>query len=265
MVIPPNWVGLAAFGLLGLANPGFWLVGAGLELGYLATLATNARFQRVVAARKTDASSGEWAQKLEPLLRSLDDADRRRYQALDARCRTIVGALDADGAAVDAQGQGLARLTWVYLRLLATRRNVERVLRDDGGGRTSTDATLQDRLRDLRRRLDAPGDDDLRRSLASQAEIIEQRLAQRQTARQTLDYVEAELTRIEQQVELFREQAALQSDPDVLSRRLDEIIAGLGGTSRWISEQQQVYGAVEDLLTEPPPLTPGRQAAKESQ
>ena len=32
MPIPPNWFGLAAFGLLGaFINPGLWLIGAGLE------------------------------------------------------------------------------------------------------------------------------------------------------------------------------------------------------------------------------------------
>jgi hypothetical protein len=40
-----------------------------------------------------------------------------------------------------------------------------------------------------------------------------------------------------------------------LSRRIDEIAATLGGTGQWIKDQQQVYGAMDDLLSEPPPLT----------
>jgi hypothetical protein len=267
MVVPPNWVALAAFGMLGALHPGFWLVGAGLELGYLSVLTTNPRFQRLVAGRRLVTSHEAWDDKLEPVLASLDESDRRRYAAFTARCRTILG--DANGtAAGEAQGQGLSRLAWVYLRLLVTRRNVERVLRapsgDEPGTRTDTDLT--ERLASLRRRLDGEGlDDDLRRSLASQAEIVEQRLTQRRAARDTLAYVEAELTRIEEQVELFREQAALDVDPEALSRRLDEVVAGLGGTTRWITAQQQVYGTVEDLLTEPPPLTGRRATAKESQ
>jgi hypothetical protein len=46
MFVAPNWIGLGAFGLLGMLNPGFWVIGAGLELGYLLTLSTNPRFQR---------------------------------------------------------------------------------------------------------------------------------------------------------------------------------------------------------------------------
>ena len=41
MFVAPNWMGLAAFGLLGIINPGFWVLGAGLEIGYLLALATN--------------------------------------------------------------------------------------------------------------------------------------------------------------------------------------------------------------------------------
>jgi hypothetical protein len=53
-------------------------------------------------------------------------------------------------------------------------------------------------------------------------------------------------------VELIREQAALSSDPTTLSSRIDEITATLGGTSQWIRDQQQMFGAMEDLLSEPP-------------
>jgi hypothetical protein len=267
MVVPPNWVALAAFGLLGAFHPGFWLVGAGLELGYLSVLTTSKRFQRVVAGRRLASSHDAWDDKLEPVLASLDESDRRRYAALTARCRAMLG--DENGTpAVDAQGRGLSRLAWVYLRLLVTRRNVERVLRAPTGDETGsrTDAQLTERLATLRRRLEDEGlDDDLRRSLASQADIVEQRLTQRRAARDTLAYVEAELTRIEEQVELFREQAALDVDPENLSRRLDEVVSGLSGTNRWIAAQQQVYGTVEDLLTEPPPLMATQTTAKESQ
>ena len=55
-------------------------------------------------------------------------------------------------------------------------------------------------------------------------------------------------------MELIREQAALSTDPELLSQRIDEIVATLGGTSQWIRDQQQVYGAMEDLLSDAPPV-----------
>ena len=42
----------------------------------------------------------------------------------------------------------------------------------------------------------------------------------------------------------------------MLSRRIDEIAATLGGTSQWIRDQQQIFGGMDDLLLDvtPPPL-----------
>ena len=50
----------------------------------------------------------------------------------------------------------------------------------------------------------------------------------------------------------MREQAVLSADPETLSKRIDEVTATLGGTTQWISDQQKIYGAVEDLMSEPP-------------
>ena len=77
MFVAPNWIGLGAFGLLGIVNPGFWVLGAGLELGYLMVLATNPRFQRVVAAGGLSDANQQWNQRSQKLLARLTSADRR--------------------------------------------------------------------------------------------------------------------------------------------------------------------------------------------
>jgi hypothetical protein len=264
MFVAPNWVGLAAFGLLGLTNPGFWVLGAGLELGYLMTLATNKRFQQTVASRPVSASRAEWNARIHKVLSQFDQADRRTYDALAERCRSIID-LQLHGATepphgLEAQADSLGRLSWMFLRLLLARRTIRSVVRDgmDEGALQKRKAALE------RQHADPSAGDELRRSIAGQLEILEQRLQQRTDAERKLAFIEAELARIEQQVELIREQAALSSDPELLSHRIDEIAATLGTTGQWIRDQQQVYGAMEDLLSEPPPLTPGTRA-RESQ
>jgi hypothetical protein len=241
MFVAPNWVGLAAFALLGLSNPGFWVLGAGLELGYLLTLATNGRFQRVVSSRPLSAARTEWNTRIERLSSRLNAEDSGRYAALAQRCASI-------------------RLSWMFLRLLVARGTILSVL--TGG---EQDETLEQRRRALQRQADdetVPAD--LRRSLSGQIEILGQRIEQRDEAERKLAFIDAELARIEEQVEFIREQAALSTDPEILSRRIDEITATMGGTGQWIRDQQKVYGAMEDLLTEPPPLAADARA-KESQ
>ena len=264
MFVAPNWVGLATFGLLGLTNPGFWVLGAGLELGYLLTLATNKRFQQTVSDVPVAASRAEWNQRIQKVLAKLEPEDRRTYDALAARCRSIID-LQLHGASeppqgIDAQAESLGRLSWMFLRLLLARRTISSVL-----GGTHNDADLQRKIAALERQQGQAGlSDELARSLSGQLDILRQRLQQRTDGDRKLAYIEAELERIQQQVELIREQAALSSDPELLSQRIDEITATLGSTGQWIRDQQKIYGAMEDLLTEPPPLAPDARA-RESQ
>ena len=186
------------------------------------------------------------------------------YDALAERCRSIVdlqmhnAAEPPDG--LEQQAESLGRLSWMFLRLLLARRTIGQVM-----GGAQNDVELQRRIASLERQQAQPGlSEELARSLSGQLEILRQRLQQRTDGDRKLAYIEAELERIEQQVELIREQAAMSTDPELLSRRIDEITATLGSTGQWIRDQQQVYGAMEDLLTEPPPLTPDARA-RESQ
>ena len=257
MLIPPNWIGLALFGLLGLMNPGFWVIGAGLELGYLGVLVTNGRFQRAIQARQSAASENQWDGKVEALVGRLNESDQRRYVALLARCRSILehqgqAAGESMASGLESQSTSLSRLAWLYLRLLLMRQAIDKVLVDDTD---PANRRLEQRIADLHQRLaDESISDDLRRSLTGQLEILEQRKAQRSEGTEKLAFLEAELTRIHEQVELIREQAVLSTDPELLSQRIDDIAATLGGTSQWIRDQQQVYGVMEDLVAEPPPI-----------
>ena len=260
MFVAPNWVGIAAFGILGAANPGFWVIGAGLELGYLLSLATNKRFQQTVSMKPLNAARQEWNQRIQRVLGRLDANDRREYDALAERCRSIVdmqmnnAAEPPDG--LEQQAQSLGRLSWMFLRLLLARRTIGQVM-----GGAQNDVELQRRIASLERQQAQPGlSEELARSLSGQLEILRQRLQQRTDGDRKLAYIDAEVERIQQQVELIREQAAMSTDPELLSRRIDDITATLGSTGQWIRDQQQVYGAMEDLLTEPPPLTTDTQA-----
>ena len=258
MFVPPNWIGLGMFGVLGFLNPGFWIIGAGLELGYLGWLATHPRFQRLIMGEQRLEAERRWQARLSSLITQLEREDQRRYRLLEARCRSVLehqlrGTAAAPG--LDEQGEGLGRLAWIYLRLLLTRQSIVRIVREaESEGEAM--AGIEDRLAKLQERLkDAKLGEDLRKSLSGQVEILEARLLKRREAREKLAFLDAELTRIEEQVELLREQTVLSTSPEAVSQRIDQITTTLGGTSQWIQEQQQLYGAVEDLLSEPPPIT----------
>jgi len=265
MFVPPNWIGLGAFGLLGLLNPGFWVIGLGCELGYLWWLGSNPRFQRLVDGGQMLDERRRWEQRVYESLTQLPSEDQQRFRLLQNRCQGILETQTRGtpvSTGVQEQGEGLGRLVWIYLRLLLTRESIRKIVRESA--KTPEDTQMETRIHKIEEQLKEPTiGEDLRKSLAGQVEILKQRQEKKREAGEKLVFLDAELTRIEQQVELLREQTVLSTDPEVVSQRIDQVAATLGGTNQWIRDQQKIYGAMEDLLADPPPLVVSGQ--KESQ
>jgi hypothetical protein len=74
-------------------------------------------------------------------------------------------------------------------------------------------------------------------------------------ASETLSVLDSELVRIEQQVELLREEAAVARSPELLSSRIDAVAMTLGETSRWMTQNATALGWIAGEAEEaPPPL-----------
>jgi len=265
MFVPPNWIGIGMFGLLGVLNFGFWIIGFGCELAYLGWLSTNPRFQQLVTGGRLQDAQRQWQAKLYESIRQLPPEDQQRYRALEARCREILehqarSTLPSTG--LDDQGTSLGRLVWIYLRLLLTRESIRKMIQE--ASRSPEEAHMQERIESLQRQLREPSvSEELRKSLTAQIEILQQRQEKKREAAEKLKFLDAELARIREQVELLREQAVLATDPQVVSERIDQVTTTLGGTNQWIRDQQKIYGAMEDFLADPPPLVV--EGSKESQ
>jgi hypothetical protein len=226
-------------------------VGAAAELAYLAWLSHSDRFRATVDGAALQARQGDerrrWAGAAEQLLAQAGSDGGDRYRMLEARCREIAEQQRRiDPAAAAAHDEGLARLQWVYLRLLAGRSSIARLVAEAGRGETGR---LRDRAEELAARLKDDGlAEGLRTSIQGQLEIVQARLAKQREAGDKLAYVDAELERIAQQVALLRDQALLATEPGTLAQRIDEITAGLGATSQWIEQQAGLGPAAEPTL-----------------
>lgn len=260
MILPPNWLGVAAVGMLGVLNPGVWLIGAGVELAYLHLLANNARFQRVVDAKKGASKADEG--KINAILYTLTPMYQRRYEALRMECQGIVEnqRMKEIDSAAGVHTNGLGRLLWIYLKLLQTRELLGRLWQDRGAPprlptRSSTASEehpalreVASRIADIEAQLRNQGlADDLRKSLAGRLEILQTRAKTLAEARDKLQFVDAELVRIEEQVRLINEQVLTATDASDLSLRIDSVTSTLGDTTRWISEQRELDGLLDDL------------------
>ena len=249
MWVPPNWVGLAAFSMLGFLNPGFWVVGAGLELAYLLFVSTSRRFRRLIDGAAMVTKSQDAQKQIENLLVRLDASDQNRYRKLEQRCQGVLQQQhEVTPLDLQTQADGLGKLAYVYLRLLVTRTGIMRVLQ--GTSAHSIDV----RIKEVNGQLKNAGTPELQKSLSDQIEILGERRERHAEARDKLQFIEAELTRIEEQVELIREGLVMTSDAGSLSRRIDAVGNSLGTTTNWIRQQQEMLGETEDLLNDPPPV-----------
>jgi hypothetical protein len=246
MPIPLNWFGVAAFALLGaFINPGFWLIGAGLEGLYLWALSKNPRFRAIVDA---DAGDTDWHARYRTLIGTLGANAREQQDAMEHQASEIVDLLSRTGAA-DSQMSDVRQLAWVHLKLLAAHASVLQVIASAGREHRN----LEEQERRLIERLSAGVDDELKRSLEQQLEVIRSRRAAHADAGRRRELLEAELERLRQQASLVREQALLATDERTAAVSLDSLSASLNEANRWLREQRELFAGLDDLTDEPPP------------
>lgn len=260
MPIPPNWFALAAFGLLGFfLTPGFWLLGAGLELGYLTWLSTHPRFRRSVDVDGPEQADPVDARYL-ALVRALDPEQGKRQAQVEMRAREILARL-AGSPLMTAHADSLQQLVWLHLRLLSARQAVAEVV---ATGKREHAALAKQEAQLASRLADANLDPGLRRSLEQQQAVIDQRQAAHADASRRFEHVESELQRIDQQIALIREQALLASDHEHLGASLDALAASFNEAHRWLDGQRDLLGTLDTSLDQrlprrvlqgqPPPL-----------
>ncbi len=255
--LPANKMGLGLFAILGLANPGFWFLGAAAEIAFLVLAASSKRFQKVVEGVRLLEAQENWREKVHGAVQRLTPPSQERFRTLLEQCRRTLGisqTLHADGLENlrDIRNQNLNQLLSIFLRLLTARE----VIAANVPGLDR--ARLQAELKRIQERLEKTEEGSpLRRSLEGTLDIHRRRLENLDRATQSLKVIDAELERIEGQVELIREESAVGGKPEFLSSRLDAVTATMSETSQWIDQHSDFIHSLagdemEDVLTSLP-------------
>jgi hypothetical protein len=244
--VPINIVILPVFAVLGILNPGFWLLGGAVEMGYLFLLAGNTRFQKLVQGIRLTQTKGaplRDAEKQARLIAALDPSSRSRYQALSQTCSSILQTADSSSGPVgssELKSGGLAQLLWIFLKLLVSRQRISMILTQ------TSPKDIEAEIAAAGTRLAAESESSpLYRSLKGTLEIQQKRLDNIQKAAESLKITDAELERIEKQVALMREEVSVSSDPELLSVRLDGIVDSLQGTTKWMTEHDELFSRLD--------------------
>ena len=252
--VPFNALAVLGVAVAGLVNPGIWLIGGGLELGYLTWLSHNERFRALVRGEQLRRSALSLDQRLESMVAGLSPESQARWRRLQQRCGQIrerAAAASPGLAGIDGGSEaGLNSLLTIHARLLASREALRTYMAE------GTRQELERKVETAAQRLAAATSDAVKRSVESSLEILKKRVEHARHAGEHLQVVEAELDRIENQVDLIGEELAVSGDPTVLSARIDAVTSTLTEANRFLQANEMLVGALDPVAEPATPAQP---------
>jgi len=245
--LPVNALAAAGFFILGFGHPSFWFLGLAAEAVILPSLAFNRRFQNVVDAEDRQAASGDSQAKRAALVQLLPSEDKRRLMGLERKCDKVIEVYrnaQAEDFLIDTNRDALENLKWIYLKLMIARYHLLTAGTDD------TPEALAKRIDTLQKDLgngqETPA---LRQSKSATLDILKRRLANVQRREDSLQEVESDLTRVESQVDLILDNAAMQGKPQTISTDIElasDLVGGgmFGESESAVADLDRDYGQV---------------------
>jgi len=237
-----NIMGLTAFSILGFGQPAFWLLGMALETMYLMLLSGNERFQKLAQGRQLLAFQDQWAKKQSDLFNMIDPKSQNRYLILFKQCGAIIKNAGTGPLVDTLKTHGIGQLLSTFLQLLVSERRIKLIL---------SVVHRQELLQEIdllqKKEAAATPESALCRSIQGSLEIAKKRLDNLSKASDSLQVIEAELSRIEKQFALLYEESSISTQPSDLTLRLDTIMHSLQTTSQWMAENKDLLGGLEDV------------------
>lgn len=197
--LPVNLAALAAFGVMGMDNPVFWVAGGGFEAVWLALTAGRAGYRRKVDAERRREAWKRVEERRLALYYQLPATDKARHLTLRAACREL------SRTPPDSDPEATAELyTWLHLKLLLARATL-------AAGRA---LTADDDLYRLRAQAAIDISDPAAARLADHAvSLLESRERQAADSAARLAHIDAHLAGIESEIAIARQRQILDRTP----------------------------------------------------
>ena len=215
--LPWNALGVLAAGIAGFWDPAIWGVAAAGEFMYLLTLASNPGFQQWIEESRNLELRGDSEDSRKRLLKNLGGAARQRYVKLEEKRRrleTLFHENSGDDLFFESNREALQRLTWLYLNLLNAQRNIIVAPQSDA-------RELQKQIAAYEREVAAAPTDAVRSSQQATIRLLRERLHNIQHRQTSLAEIDADLTRIETQLDFALEEASLRGRPNAISANVE--------------------------------------------
>ena len=219
--VPLNALAAGGFGVLGFGEHAIWLLGLAIEATLLSSLAFNKRFQNWVDATSFKRSDDQIAEESAALMKVLPADSKARLTKLQAKCEQTLQMYrnlqsDEFEFTIETNREALKKLQRTYLKLLVAKQHLAEL--DSPDAEQALKTQIVNFETDLRKGNDSPGVHD---SKAATLNILKKRLNNLHRKAETLEEIDSDLTRIEAQVDLVRENAGMQSKPQTISADIE--------------------------------------------
>lgn len=215
--LPWNALGVVAAGVAGFWEPAVWAVAGAGELVYLFTIASNAGFQQWIEERRLQQLRGDSESSRRRLLSRVGGAARQRYSRLEYK-RERLDALYrehlSDDLFSDSNREALRKLTWLFLNLLVAQRNLIATPAADP-------REMQNQIASLEREIAAAPTPAIRDAKTATLRLLRERVANVSHRATTLAEIDADLARIETQIDFALEEATLRGRPTAISANVE--------------------------------------------
>jgi hypothetical protein len=216
--LPWNALAVVAGLVGGWFDPAIWGVAAAAEFIYLLTLASNPGFQKHIDEQRVVELRGDTDDARGRLLSNVGGAARQRYKHIEEkreRLETLYREHASDDLYLDSNRETLQKLTWLFLNLLVSQRNL--IIAP-----SSDERDLQRQIAALEREIAAPQlSEQVRESKQATLDLVRARLDNIQHRATSLAEIDADLARIETQFDLALEEATLRGRPAAMSIGVD--------------------------------------------
>ena len=212
--LPWNALAVVAGLVAGWFDPALWGATAAGELIYLLTLASNPGFQKSIDEQRVVELRGDTEEARNRLLSNVGGAARQRYRKIEEK-RARLDKLYIDNAGDDlfrdSNREALRKLTWLFLNLLVSQRNLI-------VAPSSDERDLRKQIAALESDIAAPQlPDSVRESKRATLALLRGRIDTVEHRATSLAEIEADLARIETQFDLALEEATLRGRPAAIS------------------------------------------------
>ena len=222
---PWNALLVAGSAVAGFFDPMIWLAAGAFETLYLSTIATNPHFQRWLDSRRDIQPSTE------ETLRTLGGAARQRAIKVEQKLQKLEEK-ESDDLMFESNRSALRQLAALHLRLLVAQRDLLQMRAYDADELRTRIAQIDEELKT------AP--DSVKESKHATRELLSQRVRNFERRDEALREVESDLARIEAQIDVAVEQAAMQDHPLAISTNVNLVSRLIEDTSTTTTASREI-------------------------